>query len=183
MAKVYAFLAEGLEEVECLAVVDVLRRSGVEVTLVSVGETKEIVGSHGIRLTADALFEETNPDQADILFLPGGMPGTKNLQAHQGLAEATRKAAKQGRRIAAICAAPSILGTMGLLKGRTATCYPGFEDMLEGASYTSQGVITDGNITTSRGLGYALALGLELIRLLQGPQQAERIREAVQYDR
>ena len=183
MAKVYAFLAEGLEEVECLAVVDVLRRSGVEVTLVSVGETKEIVGSHGIRLTADALFEETNPDQADILFLPGGMPGTKNLQAHQGLAEAIRKAAKQGRRIAAICAAPSILGTMGLLKGRTATCYPGFEDMLEGASYTSQGVITDGNITTSRGLGYALALGLELIRLLQGPQQAERIREAVQYDR
>ena len=118
MAKVYAFLAEGLEEVECLAVVDVLRRSGVEVTLVSVGETKEIVGSHGIRLTADALFEETNPDQADILFLPGGMPGTKNLQAHQGLAEAIRKAAKQGRRIAAICAAPSILGTMGLLKGR-----------------------------------------------------------------
>ena len=183
MAKVYAFLAEGLEEVECLAVVDVLRRSGVEVTLVSVGETKEIVGSHGIRLTADALFEETNPDQADILFLPGGMPGTKNLQAHQGLAEAIRKAAKQGRRIAAIGAAPSILGTMGLLKGRTATCYPGFEDMLEGASYTSQGVITDGNITTSRGLGYALALGLELIRLLQGPQQAERIREAVQYDR
>ena len=183
MAKVYAFLAEGLEEVECLAVVDVLRRSGVEVTLVSVGETKEIGGSHGIRLTADALFEETNPDQADILFLPGGMPGTKNLQAHQGLAEAIRKAAKQGRRIAAICAAPSILGTMGLLKGRTATCYPGFEDMLEGASYTSQGVITDGNITTSRGLGYALALGLELIRLLQGPQQAERIREAVQYDR
>ena len=183
MAKVYAFLAEGLEEVECLAVVDVLRRSGVEVTLVSVGETKEIVGSHGIRLTADALFEVTNPDQADILFLPGGMPGTKNLQAHQGLAEAIRKAAKQGRRIAAICAAPSILGTMGLLKGRTATCYPGFVDMLEGASYTSQGVITDGNITTSRGLGYALALGLELIRLLQGPQQAERIREAVQYDR
>ena len=183
MAKVYAFLAEGLEEVECLAVVDVLRRSGVEVTLVSVGETKEIVGSHGIRLTADALFEETNPDQADILFLPGGMPGTKNLQAHQGLAEAIRKAAKQGRRIAAICAAPSILGTMGLLKGRTATCYPGFEDMLEGASYTSQGVITDGNLTTSRGLGHALALGLELIRLLQGPQQAERIREAVQYDR
>ena len=153
MAKVYAFLAEGLEEVECLAVVDVLRRSGVEVTLVSVGETKEIVGSHGIRLTADALFEETNPDQADILFLPGGMPGTKNLQAHQGLAEAIRKAAKQGRRIAAICAAPSILGTMGLLKGRTATCYPGFEDMLEGASYTSQGVITDGSGTDSSSPG------------------------------
>ncbi len=183
MAKVYAFLADGLEEVECLAVVDVLRRSDVEVTLVSVSGTKEIVGSHGIHLTADALFEETSPSQADILFLPGGMPGTKNLGSHQGLLEAVAKAAREGRRIAAICAAPSILGSMGLLKGRTATCYPGFEDMLEGASYTSQGVITDGNITTARGLGYALDLGLELIRLLQGPQQAERIREAVQYDR
>ncbi len=183
MAKVYAFLAEGLEEVECLAVTDVLRRAGVETTLVSIGDRREVVSSHGIRITADALFEEINPDQADILFLPGGMPGTKNLQAHKGLMEALKKASRQGRRIAAICAAPSILGGLGLLKGRTATCYPGFEDSLLGASYTSQGVITDGNITTSRGLGYALDLGLELIRLLQGPQQAERIREAVQYDR
>ena len=183
MAKVYAFLADGLEEVECLAVVDVLRRSGIETVLVSVSGKQEITGSHGIRLMADVLFEEADPDQADILFLPGGMPGTKNLQAHRGLLGAMVKAARQGRRIAAICAAPSILGSMGLLKGRTATCYPGFEDMLEGASYTSQGVITDGNITTCRGLGYAMDLGMEMIRLLQGPQQAERIREAIQYDR
>ena len=182
MINVFAFLADGLEEVECLAVVDVLRRSGVEVTLVSVTGSREITGSHNIRFQADALFEEVNTDEADVLFLPGGMPGTKTLQAHAGLAAAIGKANKQGRRIAAICAAPSILGSMGLLKGRTTTCYPGFEDQLTGVSYTRQGVITDGNITTARGLGYAMDMGLELIRLLQGPQQAEKIKEAVQYD-
>ena len=101
MAKVYAFLAEGLEEVECLAVVDVLRRSGVEVIMVSVSGKKEVTGSHGIRLMADALFEEADPDQADVLFLPGGMPGTNNLREHRGLREAIERANKQGRRVAA----------------------------------------------------------------------------------
>lgn len=183
MAKVFAFLADGLEEVECLAVVDVLRRSGVETTLVSVTGKREITGSHGIVFWADALFEDVNPDEADVLFLPGGMPGTTNLKAHGGLAAAIEKANQQGRRVAAICAAPSILGAMGLLKGRTATCYPGFEELLVGVSYTSQGVVTDGNITTARGLGYALDLGLELIRLLQGSQHSEQVKEAIQYDR
>ena len=182
MIKVFAFVADGLEEVECLAVVDVLRRSGVAVTLVSVTGSCEITGSHHIRFQADVLFEDANTDSADVLFLPGGMPGTSTLKAHQGLSAAIVKANKQGRRIAAICAAPSILGGMGLLKGKTATCYPGFEDVLSGVSYTSQGVVTDGNITTARGLGYALALGLELIRLLQGPQQARTIKEAIQYE-
>ena len=112
-----------------------------------------------------------------------GMPGTNNLREHQGLREAIERANKQGRRVAAICAAPSVLGAMGLLKGRTATCYPGFEEQLTGVSYTSQGVVTDGNITTGRGLGYALDLGLELIRLLQGPQQAQKIAAAIQYSR
>lgn len=183
MAKVYAFLANGLEEVECLAVVDVLRRAGVEVTMVSVTGDREVTGSHQITIKSDALFEEVNTDKADVLFLPGGMPGTSSLKEHQGLAAAIEKANKQGRRLAAICAAPSILGSMGLLKGRTATCYPGFEDQLTGVSYTSQGVVTDGNITTSRGLGYALDLGLELIRLLQGPQLSGKIKSAIQYDR
>ena len=150
MSKVFAFLADGLEEVECLAVVDVLRRAGAEVTLVSVTGSREITGSHHIHFQADALFDETAAEEADVLFLPGGMPGTNTLKAHEGLKNAICKANKQGRRIAAICAAPSILGEMGLLKGRTATCYPGFEDKLEGVSYTRQGVITDGNITTAR---------------------------------
>ena len=141
MSKVFAFLADGLEEVECLAVVDVLRRAGAEVTLVSVTGSREITGSHHIHFQADALFDETAAEDADVLFLPGGMPGTNTLKAHEGLKNAICKANKQGRRIAAICAAPSILGEMGLLKGRTATCYPGFEDKLEGVSYTRQGVM------------------------------------------
>ncbi len=182
MAKVYAFVAEGLEEVECLAVVDVLRRSEVETKLVSLTGERLVTGSHNIRIETDALFEEVNPDEADVLFLPGGMPGTLNLRAHEGLAAALEKANKQGRRIAAICAAPSVLGERGLLKGRTATCYPGFEDRLMGVSYTLQGVITDGNITTGRGLGYALDMGLELVRLLQGTQQSLKIKKSIQYD-
>ena len=182
MSKVFAFLADGLEEVECLAVVDVLRRAGAEVTLVSVTGSREITGSHHIHFQADALFDETAAEEADVLFLPGGMPGTNTLKAHEGLKNAICKANKQGRRIAAICAAPSLLGEMGLLKGRTATCYPGFEDKLEGVSYTRQGVITDGNITTARGLGYALDLGIELIRLLMGPQHAQMVKDSIQYD-
>lgn len=169
MSKVFAFVADGLEEVECLAVVDVLRRSGVDTELVSVMGRKDITGAHGIHFQADVLFEEVNTDEADVLFLPGGMPGTSNLKAHEGLSEA-------------ICAAPSILGEMDLLKGRTATCYPGFEDMLHGASHTLQGVVTDGNITTARGLGYALDLGLELVRLLLGSQHAAGLRAAIQYN-
>ena len=137
MSKVFAFLADGLEEVECLAVVDVLRRAGAEVTLVSVTGSREITGSHHIHFQADALFDETAAEEADVLFLPGGMPGTNTLKAHEGLKNAICKANKQGRRIAAICAAPSILGEMGLLKGRTATCYPGFEDKLDASTLFS----------------------------------------------
>ena len=153
MAKVYAFLADGLEEVECLAVVDVLRRSGVEVTLVSVTGDRKVTGSHGIELGTDALFEDVNPDVADVLFLPGGMPGTNNLKAHMGLRAAVECANKQGRRIAAICAAPTVLGAAGLLRGKKAACYPGCEDGLTGAEVLTDRVVVDGNITTSRGVG------------------------------
>ncbi len=118
MAKVYAFLAEGLEEVECLAVVDVLRRSGVEVTMVSVSGKKEVTGSHGIRLMADALFEEADPDQADVLFLPGGMPGTNNLREHRGLREAIERANKQGRRVAADLRGTQCPWSHGAVKGQ-----------------------------------------------------------------
>lgn len=182
MAKVYAFVAEGFEEVECLAVVDVLRRAEIETVLVSITGKKQVTGSHNITIEADVLFEEGNPDAADVLFLPGGMPGTLHLKSHEKLGEGLIKANKQGRRIAAICAGPSVLGGLGMMKGRTATCFPGFEDQLDGASYTLQGVVTDGNITTARGLGYALDLGLELVRLLQGTQQAAKIKKSIQYD-
>ena len=151
MSKVFAFLADGLEEVECLAVVDVLRRAGAEVTLVSVTGSREITGSHHIHFQADALFDETAAEEADVLFLPGGMPGTNTLKAHEGLKNAICKANKQGRRIAAICAAPSVFSGLGFLKDKKATSYPSFMEVIakDGAQTSEDSVVTDGNITTS----------------------------------
>lgn len=181
-AVVYACMADGLEEVECLAAVDVMIRSGITVKLVSMTGNPVVTGAHGIRITADLLWEESQPDEADCIFLPGGMPGTAHLAAHKELGEALVKAVSEDRRVAAICAAPSVLGGLGLLKGKKATCYPGFEDKLTGAEYTSQGVITDGLVTTARGLGYALDLGLEISRLLVGQETSAKVKAAIQYD-
>ena len=181
MPKVYAFLANGLEEVECLAVVDVLRRAGVSVTLVSVSGDPVVAGSHGIRIIPDALFDLCDFSDADCLFLPGGQPGTRNLSAHAGLAALLTPTARKGGRIAAICAAPTVLGGLGLLDGRRATCYPGCEDGLGAAEYTGEGVVVDGNVTTARGLGFALDLGIELIAQLISPEKAEQVKAAVQH--
>ena len=182
MAKVYAMIADGTEEVECLAVVDILRRSGVEVVRVSVCSTKEIVSSHSIRIQADAVAAETDFSDGDVIFLPGGLPGSENLSSSKELLDALSKANEEGRRIAAICAAPGVvLGRHGFLKGTTATCFPGFEKEFQGAEYTRQGVITDGNITTARGLGFAIDLGIELVRLLVGDEAAEEVKGKIQY--
>lgn len=182
MAEVYAFLADGLEEVECLAAVDVLIRGGVSVKLISVSDKHEVTGSHGFRITADAVIGEVDLEQADMYFLPGGMPGTLHLGACERLCSALVKAESRGKRLAAICAAPSVLGGLGLLKGKKAVCYPGFEEKLLGAIHTSEGVVTDGNVTTARGLGYALDLGLELLSLLTDSENAAKVKEAIQYD-
>ena len=185
MSKVFAFLADGLEEVECLAVVDVLRRAGAEVTLVSVTGSREITGSHHIHFQADALFDETAAEEADVLFLPGGMPGTNTLKAHEGLKNAICKANKQGRRIAAICAAPSVFSGLGFLKGRKATSYPSFMEVLskDGAVTSEDSVVVDGNITTSRGLGTAVDFALSLISQLENEEKAKEIAESVVYTR
>lgn len=181
MTHVYAFLAQGLEEVECLAVADILRRGGVDVTLVSIGDSPEVTGSHDITIKADILFKNVNLDAADVLFLPGGMPGTRHLREFTPLCDALVEHFKAGKRLAAICAAPSVLGELGLLKGRRAACYPGFEETLLGAVYTEDGVVTDGNITTARGLGYALDLGIELLRLLVNEETAQKVKAEIQY--
>ena len=182
MAVVYAFLADGLEEVECLATADVLIRAGVKVKLVSITGKKEVKGAHGFGIHADTLLHEIDPMKADLLFLPGGMPGTKNLMACKPLCDALVQSDAAGKRLAAICAAPSILGQLGLLKDRKATCYPGFEDALTGAKLTGAGVVTDGNITTARGLGYALDLGIELASLLVDRPVALQVKDSIQYD-
>lgn len=186
MAKVYAFLANGSEEVECLAAVDVLRRAGIETKLVSINENEEVTTSHGVRILCDAaigaLTETGALSEADVLFLPGGMPGTRNLANCAALIEALKAQHRAGKRIAAICAAPSVLGGLGFLEGKQATCFPGFEEQLTGARYTKAGVVTDGNITTARGLGYALDLGLELVGLLISRETAAEIKVQIQYD-
>lgn len=182
MGKVYAFVADGSEEVELLAVVDVLLRGGQDVKLVSVNGKKEVVSAHRIKLQADYEFSQADLSDGDVLFLPGGMPGTRNLGEHEGLKEALLKANQSGKRIAAICAAPSVLGKLGILEGKKATCFPGFEPELKGACFTGQGVITDGNISTARGLGYALDLGIELLKHLTDEDHARQIKEAIQYD-
>lgn len=181
MSKVYVCMAEGLEEVECLAVVDILKRGGVEVELVSMGDELLVVGSHDIKIQADSLWSKEACDRCDAIFLPGGMPGTKYLSEHEELGEMLRKFHKEGKLLAAICAAPSVLGKYHCLEGKKATCYPGWEDALLGAEHVSDGVVRDGNVVTGRGLGFAVDEGLELIRILVDGETAEKVKDAIQH--
>jgi len=181
MSKVSIFMANGMEEVECLAVADMLKRGGVEVETVSITEDRAVTSSHNVTILADKIWTEADCAYADLLFLPGGMPGTTNLGAHEGLCELIKAFDAAGKRVAAICAAPSVLGQLGLLQGRQATCYPGFEDQLTGAAYTRQGVVTDGHITTARGVGFAIDMGLELVRLLQGEDVFAQVKGSIQH--
>ena len=181
MANVYVFTADGFEEIEGLTVVDLMRRAGAQVQMVSISDGLAVKGSHGIEIKADTFFEDVDFGQADLLVLPGGMPGTLHLGEHQGLTKLLTETAAQGKRVAAICAAPSVLGGLGLLKEKRAVCYPGFEDKLTGAQVGTEEVVTDGNITTSRGHGTAIPFALELISLLFGQEKAEEIGASVIY--
>ena len=181
MSKVCAFIADGFEEVECLSVVDILRRAKVDVQLVSITDSAEVTGSHQIKVIADACFSNVDFSDCDMLFLPGGVPGVPNLAAYTPLADLLCRFAKEGRRISAICAAPSILGDLGLLNGISATCYPGWESHLKGANLSSLGVVTDGKFTTARGMGFGVDLGLELVSILCNPELAQQIKKGIQH--
>jgi len=183
MKKVFAFFATGFEEVEALMVIDLLRRTKeVEVTTVSVTDRLLVPSSHGFNIMADAIITDIDFSNGDMIFLPGGMPGTTNLEACKVLTDNIISYNEQGKKIAAICAAPSILGHLGILEGRRATCYPGFEDELKGATIEGN-IVTDGNITTAKGLGVALELGLELITVLVNQEMSDNIAKAIQYQR
>lgn len=171
------FLADGFEEIEALTPVDVLRRAGAEVKTVSINKTKTAVGAHGIEVNADLTIKEAAKRCTDVemIILPGGMPGASNLDECPAVDEFIKKAESDGAYIAAICAAPMILGKRGLLRGKRATCYPGFEKYLDGADFTGGRVETDGKIVTSCGMGAALEFALELCRLMKGKDAAEKI--------
>lgn len=182
MSKVYLFLAEGFEEIEALTVVDLLRRANIDIMMVSVTGKLQVTGSHRIATMAELLFENVNFEDADLLVLPGGMPGTTNLQKHEGLDRLLKEFHGKGKSMAAICAAPSVLGSKEILKGRNATCYPGFEDALIGAHMKDTAVVTDGNITTSKGLGTAIDFSLAIIKNIKGEEEAVKIAKSIQYE-
>lgn len=177
---VYLFLAEGFEEVEAITPIDYLRRAGIELCTVGIG-AKEITGAHGICIKADICGCDLsdNEEKIDMVILPGGMPGTLNLKASDTVISYIRKAADQNAFIAAICAAPSILGEMGLLQGKKAVCYPGFEDKLEGAVICDCHAVRDGNIITARSAGGACLFAKELISAIKGNDAADAVMEAV----
>ena len=175
-------MADGCEEIEGLTVVDIIRRAKMEIVMISITGKKEVTSSHNVTFLTDALSSEVDYEGLDGIVLPGGMPGTLNLGADKTVNDVIRKFAAEGKLVCAICAAPSVLGVAGLLEGKRATCHPGFEDKLKGAVYTKTGVVTDGNITTARGLGYALDLGLELVRLLYSEERAAEVKASIQYD-
>lgn len=181
MGKVVVFLADGFEEIEALTVVDMLRRMEKETLTVSVGKKKTVTGSHSIPVEADVLFSDCDFSDVDMAVLPGGMPGTLHLMEHKGLATLLKKLDKEKKYIAAICAAPSVLGANGLLLGRHATCFPGFEERLTGAEVLKDAVVVDGNIITSRGMGTAIAFSAALISLLFNEETAQNLLDDIQY--
>jgi len=177
---VYLFLADGFEEIEALTPVDVLRRGKIEVTTVGVGKTS-VKGSHGITVQADISDDRlTGFDDAEAVVLPGGMPGTRNLAACDKVQEAIKYCAANDILLGAICAAPSVLGNAGVLEGKRAVCFPGFEGELKGAVQGEDGVCRDGNIITAKGMGVSLDFALELLAALRGRDEADRVRKSLQ---
>ena len=184
MAKVFVFLADGFEDIEALAPVDILRRGGMDVVTVSVMDSQLVESAHGVSVMADALFDDVASfADADLLVLPGGMPGAANLYACKPLCEALVAQHEGGRRVAAICAAPAVvLAPLGILEGKRATCYPGFEQAFTDCSYTADLVTTDGLVTTACGPGAAMAFGYELLSLLGYADAAEALKEGMRYN-
>lgn len=164
MNKIAVFMAVGFEEIEAVGSVDVLRRGGMEVDLISVSGNLDVEGAHGISIKCDLLFYDVDYTEYDVLLLPGGMPGTENLNKHEGLLALIPEYIEQGKKVAAICAAPMILGGLGLLKGKDAICYPGFEKYLDGAHISYKSVVREDQIITARGAGVAMDFGLEILK-------------------
>ncbi len=182
MRKTAIFLADGFEEIEALTVVDLLRRAGIDITTVSIMGRKSVTGSHNITVEADALFADINFNDVDMLILPGGMPGTTNLDSCEPLKEKIREFDSGNKMLCAICAAPTVYGKMGLLKGKKACCFPGREADLLGADVQTAETAVDGHFITSRGMGTAIPFGLAIIAHYQGEDAAKEMAAKIVYN-
>lgn len=182
MAKVYEFIAAGTEEVEALIPVDIFRRAGIETIIVSTTGSLTIETSHGVRLVADALIEDIDTSDADLLMIPGGLPGAENLCNHPLVRQAIMSQYEAGRLVAAICAGPMIFGSLGIARGKRCTCYPGFEQYLSGATYTAELVTVDGNVVTGEGPAATFPYAYTLCELLAGKATADALREGMMFN-
>lgn len=183
MAKVYEFIANGNEEIEALTVIDVLRRGGVEAQTVSVTGSEYAECSHGVVIKCDTTIEAADLSDADFLLLPGGLPGATNLLEHEGVRQAIMRQAKEGKKVGAICAAPMVLGDLGLLRGKRATCYPGFEKYMDGADYTAELFTVDGNIITGCGPAATLPYSYAILEMLTDHETAEGLKEGMMFNK
>ena len=175
MEKIVVFLANGFEEIEAIAPIDILRRAELDVITVSISDSKTVAGAHGIKVEADQLFTETTFGENDYYVLPGGYDGMLNLSAHQGVNELLTKQHNAGKKLAAICASPSVLGKLGILEGKEAICYPGFEGNLTGATISKNSVVEDGNVITGKGPGVAVQFALKIVESLKGKETADQV--------
>ena len=181
MSKIGIFMADGCEEIEGLTVVDIVRRAGIDITTISISDKNEVAGAHGITFLADAKKDEVVFSTLDGIVLPGGMPGTTNLGADETVDKVIREFAAGGKLVAAICAAPSVLGQAGILNGKHATSYPGFEPKLTGAVTSEDSVVQDGNVISSRGMGTAIAFALEIVSYFTDKKTADKLAESIIY--
>ena len=175
MKKVYVFFADGFEEIEAMAPVDILRRAGMQVVMVSVTDDEIVKGAHGVSMFCDKNIVNCDFSDAGLLLLPGGMPGAASLGETEMLCKALLKQVEAGKPVAAICAAPMVLGKLGILKGKKATCYPGYEAYLEGAEYTARLVEQDGNIVTGKSPGASIPFAMTLVEMLVSKEMRQEL--------
>ena len=175
------FFADGFEEIEGLTVVDMFRRAGISIQTVSISDSLTVTGSHDIKVQADCLLKDFDFNTVEMLILPGGMPGTVHLGEDDTVSQVIREFAKEGKLVAAICAAPSVLGQAGILNGKKAACHPGFEEKLTGAEVFFSPVVCDGNVITSRGMGTAVPFGLAVARYFTDDATIEHVKAGLVY--
>ncbi|MGN1147085.1 MAG: DJ-1 family glyoxalase III [Lachnospiraceae bacterium] len=181
MSKIAVFFAQGFEEIEALTVVDLCRRAGIETTMVSITGERKVAGAHGICVSMDMLLSELDFEELDMMVLPGGSPGFKNLEACDALMQELDAFYNAGKYVSAICGAPTIFGHRGYLQGRNACCYPGLEGHLAGAATSENSVEVSGHVTTSRGVGTAIPFALAIVERFCGKEKAEELAKSVVY--